>query len=81
MNKVKNRFRELISERYGVADPARLPTLRKMGSDIGIAPSTVMAWLDDEVTRFDMESLVLICNFLDCSIGQLLVYNEKEPVM
>jgi len=43
----------------------------------GIAWSTFNSWANNQVTRYDAPVIKALCEFFDCQVGDLLVY-EKE---
>ena len=74
MGHLKNNFRRLLEEHYGVSRGARLPTQAKIAEDSNIKQPTISLWLAGEVTRFDKGTIEAMCKFLRCSVGDLLEY-------
>lgn len=70
--KVRNRLLELIQEKE-----------RKMGRRLkqhdiaefaGVSDHTIIAWIRNEVTRFDAKLIENLCNYFNCDIGDLLYF-------
>jgi DNA-binding Xre family transcriptional regulator len=78
MAKLKNNLRELLRRKYGIKEPARLPSQEQIAKDLGIAQSSLSMWLNGKVTRYDEDMLMKLCKALDCTVGDLL-YIEYAP--
>ena len=74
--KVYNRVEELIALRKRT-NPDMPTSYRDIGKTVGMTPTTVGAWVNNEVKRFDKDKLVAWCDFLDCDLHDLLIY-ERE---
>ena len=74
--KVYNRVEELLARRK--REKPEIPTsYRDIGEKLGMSPTTVGAWMNNTIKRYDGEMLVLWCDFLNCELSELLVY-ERE---
>ena len=70
-----NRFRVLLAEKEQ-REKRRIP-LTEVAKETQISWKTLQGWANNDVSRFDAEKIEALCNYLDCNIGDLLVY-EKE---
>ena len=73
--KVANRFRMLLAEKatreqHGIA-------INDVQRETGIAWSTLNSWANNHVTRYDAPVIGALCEYFDCQVGDLLVF-EKE---
>jgi DNA-binding Xre family transcriptional regulator len=51
----------------------------KMRTGVNIASSTLSAWANNEVERFDSVTLVVLCDYFGCKVGDLLEYRPFSP--
>jgi putative transcriptional regulator len=73
--KIANRFRILLAlkatrEQHSIA-------LNDVQRETGIAWSTLNSWANNRVTRYDAPMISSLCEYFDCQVGDLLVF-EKE---
>ena len=47
--------------------------------ETGIAWSTLNSWANNQLTRYDAPVIMALCEYFDCQVGDLLVY-EKETI-
>jgi putative transcriptional regulator len=52
-------------------------TMIELSSKTGLDKNTISNWYNQKVTRFSAETLEVLCEFFDCQVGDILVY-EKE---
>jgi len=52
-------------------------TMIELSSKTGLDKNTISNWYNQKVTRFSAETLEVLCEFFDCKVGDILVY-EKE---
>lgn len=71
---MKNNFRTLLEKHYGVKKGARLPTQEKIAEDSKIKQPTISTWLSGDIKRYDKATIEAMCDFLGCSVGDLLEY-------
>jgi putative transcriptional regulator len=45
--------------------------------ETGIAWSTLNSWANNQLTRYDAPVIMALCEYFDCQVGDLLVF-EKE---
>ncbi len=63
-NFLLNQMRQREQRRYPMAEVARLT---------GLSRQLLRYWYADDIRRFDSSSIIALCTFLDCPIGDLLV--------
>jgi putative transcriptional regulator len=73
---VTNRLRILVAEKE--TREGRTITYRDIHEATGIAESTLASYMKNEVGRFDAKTIALLCDFLDCTPGELLDYSPEE---
>lgn len=56
-------------------------TYREVARATGLQASTVTRMANNQVTRFDADTLSALCAYFECELGELLVYekDEQEP--
>lgn len=69
-----NRFKELLAikerrERRSISQ-------REVSRELGLAKTTVDSYARNEITRFDADVVIALCNYLGCSVGDFLVIEE-----
>jgi transcriptional regulator with XRE-family HTH domain len=72
---VKNRLQILIAER-STYEQKRI-TVKQIAEHLGISPSALHAWKNNEINQFDGEILEGLCEFFGVGIEQLL-YIDKS---
>jgi len=74
MKRVLNRFRELlaIKERR----EGRYISQRTVAEETGLAKTTVDRYARNEVSRYDEDVILTLCNYLGCDVSDLLVIEE-----
>ena len=76
---MKNRLEELLREKLDIGSGGRLPSQSTLANEMGLAQTTVSRWLNQKIDRFDSETLLKMCTYLDCNVGDL-VYLDFEPM-
>lgn len=74
--RIVNRVEELLAQKRRNA-PETPTSYRDLGDLLGMNPNTVGDWINNEIKRYDSQKLIAWCDFLDCDISDLLVY-ERE---
>jgi excisionase family DNA binding protein len=69
-SKIKSRVREL-AEKEGIKSSYGLQ------KHLDVAPTVAVNLWNDDVTRFSVETLQLLCEKLMCEVGELLVYESN----
>ena len=77
--KIANRFRVLLAEK---ADrEKRNISLKEVQRATGIPWTSLQSWANNKVTRFDAKVIMKLCDFLNCDIKDLIVYNRGKVEM
>lgn len=72
MAEIRNRFKILLAQkeaRDGVSY-----TYEDIQAATGISPNTLTSYAKGRVTRFDAVTLIKLCDWLECDLGDLLIY-------
>lgn len=72
--RIQNRLKELLARKERIED--RKITRRVMAEETGISLSSVQAWANNTVTRYDAEQIATFCQYLDCGVNDLIVLVE-----
>ncbi len=70
--RIRNRFKILLLQK--AASDGEPISLREVARRTGISVNALSAWMNNRVTRFDAEKLAAMCEFLNCTPGDLLEY-------
>lgn len=70
--KVRNRLRELWAKKE-VAEDRRI-SLSELEREVGVGRSTLYRWLNDDVSRYDDEVIVALCDYFGVELEDLLEY-------
>lgn len=73
---VANRFSELLAVK--ARREKRRISNRDVARELGLARGTIDAYANNSVKRFDAPTILLLCNYLDCTPGDLLVIEDPE---
>ncbi len=73
--KIANRFRILLAEK--ATREQHNIAINDVQRETGIAWSTLNSWANNQVTRYDAPVIRALCDYFNCQVGDLLVY-EKE---
>jgi putative transcriptional regulator len=68
--RIVNRFRILLAEKE-TREKRHIP-LTEVQRETGIAWTTLQAWANNEVQRFDAPVMAALCEYLGCEVGDLL---------
>ena len=74
--RIVNRFRVLLAEK-AEKEQKNIP-LKEVERQTGITWATLQSWANNKVTRFDEPVIIALCDFLECEVGDLLVYRKEE---
>jgi putative transcriptional regulator len=72
--KVRNRLLELIQEKERKI--GRRVKQHDIAEFAGVSDHTIIAWIRNEVTRFDAKLIENLCNYFNCDIADLLYFEE-----
>ncbi len=73
--KIENHFRILLAKK--ATKQKQNITLMDVQRGTGIAWSTLNSWANNQVTRYDAPVIQALCDYFNCQVGDLLVY-EKD---
>ena len=73
--KIVNKFRVLLAEK-AEKEQKNIP-LKEVQRQTGITWTTLQSWANNKVTRFDAPVIAALCIFLECEVGDLLVYRRE----
>jgi putative transcriptional regulator len=73
---IRTRFAELLAEKR-IRDQLRWP-LKSISRATGITRHSIRSWHDGKVTSFRTETVITLCRFFECEIGDLIVYVPEE---
>ena len=73
---IQNRLRQLAAER--AAGSGRFASARRIVEGSGASRTTVYGLLHNRVRRLPLRDLELLCRWLDCQPGDLLIYEKEQ---
>jgi putative transcriptional regulator len=53
-------------------------SISEVARDTGIARKTLQAWAHDKVTRYDAPVIEALCNYFECTVGELIVHSNNQ---
>ena len=74
--KIYNKFRVLLAEK-AEKEQRNIP-LKEVERKTGITWTTLQSWANNKVSRFDEPVIIALCDFLECEVGDLLVYRRES---
>lgn len=74
--RIVNRFKELLAIKERREN--RSISQRDVAEELGLAKTTVDSYARNDVTRFDSHVVMKLCNYLGCSVGDLLVMEQVD---
>jgi putative transcriptional regulator len=77
--KIINHFRILLAQK--ATQQQQNIALMDVQRGTGIAWSTLNAWANNHVTRYDAPVIQALCEYFDCQVGDLLVFEKEEPTI
>lgn len=72
---ISNRIPELVAAKFG--DSSKV-NMKEVERETGLTYRTVFAWMNNRVTRADFPVLVAWCKYLNCAVGDILVYKPDD---
>lgn len=75
---VENRFRILLAQK--ATREKRNIALKEVGRQTGIAWSTLNAWANNNVTRYDAPVIKALCTYFSCQVGDLITIERESEV-
>lgn len=76
MRRVENRFEELLAKKR--RRERKNWSYREIAEVTGISPSTLTRFARQRHTQFDADVLARLCDFLECTPGELLILVDDE---
>jgi DNA-binding Xre family transcriptional regulator len=70
--KIRNRFMDLLAAKAELE--GRKISLTKAAKETGIALTTLFRWSHQDVDQYSGPVLIALCDYLECKIGDLIVY-------
>ena len=74
--KVYNRFRILLAEK--ATKQRQSIALSDVQRETGVAWSTLNSWANNQVTRYDAPVIQALCDYFNCRVGDLFIYEKEE---
>jgi len=71
-----NRVIKLMSEKQ--IRENRLINASTVSRETGLSRPTISSWVKDDMKGFDKETIVILCKYFECDIGELLVLEHDE---
>jgi len=75
--KIVNHFRILLAQK--ATKQQQNIALMDVQRETGIAWSTLNSWANNQLTRYDAPVIMVLCEYFDCQVGDLLVFEREEP--
>jgi putative transcriptional regulator len=72
---VQNRVAELIAQKQ--RQTGQRITYADVAAATGLSEVAIGKWSRNEVTRFDRKMIATFCEYFDCTVGELLVYEDR----
>lgn len=76
--RIENRFEELLAEKQ--RRDRRAWSYREIAEVTGISPATLTRFARQRHDQYNAEVLAKMCDFLGCSLGELLILVESDEV-
>lgn len=76
--RISNHLRLLLAEK--ATREHRNISLKQVQRETGIAWSTLSAWANNQVTRYDASVISSLCDYFSCQVGTLLQYEPEQRI-
>ena len=76
MAQIKNRFNILLAQKKD--RDGRGYTYEDISDATGVSPTTLSAYSQGKVRRFDEVTLVALCKFFECELAELIEYPPDQ---
>lgn len=76
MKSIKNRLRILLAQKE--TREGRSISLREVHRETGVPMSTVMGLASNAVKAISLESILALCVYLECGVGDLLYIEDAQ---
>ncbi len=74
MSPIKNRFWVLLKQKE--MEEGKDISLVQVSKMTGVSRTTLQAWRDNQIDRFDKDVLEKLCHYFHCQPGDLIVLDE-----
>lgn len=74
--KIKNRLKELLAIKSRLEN--RSINLKQCAEETGVSYRSIRRWADQDTTRFDEPIIIALCDYFDCTPGDLLIRVVEE---
>jgi transcriptional regulator with XRE-family HTH domain len=74
--RIVNRYQELLARKE--RHEGRRITQRTAAEETGLTTVTIGRYARNEVSRYDEPILLILCNYLGCTIGEFLVMEDVD---
>lgn len=68
---IKNKLAILMAEND-------IRTMIELSNKTGLDKNTISNWYNQKITRFSADTLEVLCEFFDCQVGDILVYEREK---
>lgn len=72
-----NRLPALIGQKQ--VNENRVINVATIAQETGLSRQTIYSWLNNELQRFDKDTIEILCKYFKCDVGDLLTVAEKLP--
>lgn len=76
MKALKIRIIELMADKQKAT--GRVITIADVAKGTGLSRQTVYDWAANRVSRFDERTILALCNYFECNVGDLMVLVEAD---
>ena len=76
MKVMRSKLRILVAER--ATREGRALSMRRLSEESGASIATVNRMANNTIKRIPVDDLEMICRYLDCEVGDVLVMEEAE---
>ncbi len=76
---ISNRFRVLLAQK--AEQEKRNISLKEVQRGTGIPWSSLQAWANNDVERFDAKVIIKLCDYLECEIKDLIIFDREKVEM
>ena len=73
--KIVNKLRVLLAKK-AEREQKNIP-LREVERQTNIPWTSLQSWANNRVVRFDAKSIMALCDYLECDVGDLLIYHRE----
>jgi transcriptional regulator with XRE-family HTH domain len=74
--RIVNRYQELLARKE--RREGRRITQRTAAAETGLTTTTIGHYARNEISRYDEPTLLILCNYLGCAVGEFLVMEDVD---